>query len=264
MTRGTEFWSEYIVHIPTPEAFGDKAKEKAELLADVRYLLHVGSLMRPRRLAKLAEEKFGLRHVGTYFNIAEDYEICDREYCVEVVDLGLESGEKMAIVSHGIGGSGAEIVIKEMRSLIHWSTAYLGRDESKVQVRCVGRSGTRGTIGDVPYGTVGISTVSYNDDFDVAVPTQNSINSSSNVLKNSIFLMPSALVLPPIIFGLVRDAMCPMKVTFRHTLSTNALNVHRISFGTLSSEVSSSSKWKIIPCMPSATNSALQVLPSVA
>ncbi|MBQ1265767.1 MAG: hypothetical protein IIY06_03245 [Proteobacteria bacterium] len=170
MTRGTEFWSEYIVHIPTPEAFGDKAKEKAELLADVRYLLLVGSLMRPRRLAKLAEEKFGLRHVGTYFNIAEDYEICDREYCVEVVDLGLESGEKMAIVSHGIGGSGAEIVIKEMRSLIHWSTAYLGRDESKVQVRCVGRSGTRGTIGDVPYGTVGISTVSYNDDFDVAVP----------------------------------------------------------------------------------------------
>lgn len=169
MERGTDFWSEYIVHIPLPTAFPDP-KHHAELLANVRYLLLVGSLMRPRRLAKLAEEKFGLKRLGTYFNIVDHYEICDREYCIEVVDLGLKSGETMAIVSHGIGGSGAEIVIKEMRSLIHWSNAYLGRDESKVQLRCVGRSGTRGTLGDVPYGYVGVSTASYNDDFDVALP----------------------------------------------------------------------------------------------
>ena len=167
--RGTDFWSEYIVHIPLPTAFPD-AERRAGLLADVRYLLLVGSLMRPRRLAKLAEERFGLKHVGTYFNIVDDYAICDREYCVEVVDLGLETGEKMAIVSHGIGGSGAEIVIKEMRPLIHWSNAYLGRDESSVRLRCVGRSGTRGTLGDVAYGTVGVSTASYNDELDVALP----------------------------------------------------------------------------------------------
>jgi uridine phosphorylase len=172
MTRGTDFWSEYIVHIPLPTAFED-AKHHAELLANVRYLLLVGSLMRPRRLAKLAEEKFGLKRLGTYFNIVDHYEICDREYCIEIVDLGLETGETMAIVSHGIGGSGAEIVIKEMRALVHWSNAYLGLDESKVQIRCVGRSGTRGTLGDVPYGTVGVSTASYNDEFDVALPDAN-------------------------------------------------------------------------------------------
>ncbi len=172
MARGTDFWSEFIVHIPLPTAFPD-AKKHAELLANVRYLLLVGSLMRPRRLAKLAEEKFGLKHLGTYFNIVDHYEICDREYCVEVVDLGLPTGETMAICSHGIGGSGAEIVIKEMRSLIHWSNAYLGLDESNVKLRCVGRSGTRGTLGNVPYGYVGVSTASYNDNLDVALPDPN-------------------------------------------------------------------------------------------
>ena len=70
MERGTEFWSEYIVHIPLPTAFPDP-KHHAELLANVRYLLLVGSLMRPRRLAKLAEEKFGLKRLGTYFNIVD-------------------------------------------------------------------------------------------------------------------------------------------------------------------------------------------------
>lgn len=172
MKRGTDFWSEYIVHIPLPTAFPD-AQDKARLLANVRYLLLVGSLMRPRRLANLCEAKFGLKKLGTYFNIVDHYEICDREYCVEIVDLGLETGETMAIVSHGIGGSGAEIVIKEMRALVHWANAYLGNDEENVKIRCVGRSGTRGTLGDVAYGTVGVSTASYNDEFDVALPDAN-------------------------------------------------------------------------------------------
>lgn len=167
--RGTEFWENYIVHIPLPTAW-PQARQKAELLANVRYLLLVGSLMRPRKLARVASEKFVLKALGSYFNIVEDHEICDREYNVEVVDLGLASGESMAIVSHGIGGSGAEIVIKEMRALVHWSNAYLGRDESAVQLRAVGRSGTRGTLGDVPYGSVGISTASYDDAFDVSHP----------------------------------------------------------------------------------------------
>ncbi|MFA5625644.1 MAG: hypothetical protein WC966_11420 [Bradymonadales bacterium] len=167
--RGTDFWENYIVHIPLPTAWPN-AREKAEALANVRYLLLVGSLMRPRKLASLAKSSFGLNPVACYFNIVDDHEICDREYNVEVVDLGLKSGETMAIVSHGIGGSGAEIVIKEMRALVHWANAYLGRDESAVQIRAVGRSGTRGTLGDVPYASVGISTASYNDEFDVAHP----------------------------------------------------------------------------------------------
>jgi len=169
MMRGTDFWSDFIVHIPLPTAFEDP-QQKAAMLADVRYLLLVGSLMRPRRLAKLASEAFGLKALGTYFNIIDHFELCDREYCVEVVDLGLPSGETMAIVSHGIGSSGAEIVIKEMRALIHWSNAFLGRDEASVRVRCVGRSGTRGTLGDVAYGSVGISTASFNDNLEVALP----------------------------------------------------------------------------------------------
>ena len=95
MKRGTDFWSEYIVHIPLPTAFPDP-EHHAKLLANVRYLLLVGSLMRPRRLANLCESKFGLKKLGTYFNIVDHYEICDREYCVEIVDLGLASGETMA------------------------------------------------------------------------------------------------------------------------------------------------------------------------
>lgn len=164
-----DFWSEYIVHIPLPTEWPN-AKEKAELLANVRYLMLVGSLMRPRKLANLSQEKFGLKALGTYFNIVEDHAIADREYNVEVVDLGLPSGETMAIVSHGIGGSGAEIVIKEMRALVHWANDYLGKSTDDVRIRAVGRSGTRGTLADVPYGSVGISTASYSDEFDVSMP----------------------------------------------------------------------------------------------
>ena len=163
-------WNDYIVHLPKPEDFGvERAQAKAQMLADVRYLLVVGSLRRPRRLAEFASAELGMKHVGSYFDIVEDWQVGDREFCVEVVDLGLDTPATVAIASHGIGGSGAEIVIAELSALIRYARQSLGLPDI-APIRAVGRSGTRGTLGDQAYGTVGISTASYAPDFDVAHP----------------------------------------------------------------------------------------------
>ena len=42
-------WQPFVVHLPLPEAFGDEADARARVLSQVRYLLVVGSLLRPRR-----------------------------------------------------------------------------------------------------------------------------------------------------------------------------------------------------------------------
>lgn len=169
MSRSEVNWEDYIVHLPKPEAFGDQWREKAEMLANVRYFLVVGSLTRPRKSAALAEERLGMRHIGSYFDVIRSSDIGDREYNIEIVDLGLEEPVHVAIGSHGIGASGAEILIAELTALIHYSRGLLGL-EGEHEIFGVGRSGTRGCLVDHAYGTLGISTVSYDDRFDAATP----------------------------------------------------------------------------------------------
>jgi len=169
MSRSEVNWEDYVVHLPKPEAFGELWREKAMLLAGVRYLLVVGSLTRPRKSAALAEQQLGMKHVGSYFDVTRSSEIGDREYNIELVDLGLGEPVRVAIASHGIGASGAEIVIAELTALIHYSRGLLGLDADH-EILGVGRSGTRGCLVDHPYGTLGISTVSYDDRFDAATP----------------------------------------------------------------------------------------------
>lgn len=167
-------WHDYVVHLPLPQDFGtERAAARAALLCQVRYLLVVGSLRRPRRVAELAASELGLRHVGTYFDIVDDPDVCDREYNIEVVDLGLESelGRPVhaAVVSHGIGASGVEIVLTELPALIQLCRAQCGLGGAW-RIDGVGRSGTRATLSRHEYGTVGISTASFDDALEVALP----------------------------------------------------------------------------------------------
>jgi uridine phosphorylase len=165
-------WADYVVHLPQPAHFGDAEGEaRARLLRDVRYLLLVGSLDRPRRIAIDAQERLGMPRVGTYFDVGADRAVMDREFNIEVVDIG--GGAHAAVVSHGIGMSGAEIVIYELLSLINLDRQQRGLPGQHVLCG-VGRSGTRATLrSDVPLGCVGISTASFSDDFQVALPDPN-------------------------------------------------------------------------------------------
>ncbi len=162
-------WSDYVVHLPMPHAFGaERAAEKAKLLEKVRYFLLVGSLMRPRRIAQHVAKELGMPWVGTYFNLLDDHAVADREFNIEVVGLGTDPDVHVAIVSHGIGGSGAEIVLRELSALVHVAQEAAGNAWQPI---CgVGRSGTRGTLADIAYGTIGISSASFRDDFTVSLP----------------------------------------------------------------------------------------------
>jgi uridine phosphorylase len=138
------------------------------MLRNIRYLLLVGSLDRPRKIAEYAVENLGMSRVGTYFDIGSDRAVVDREFNIEVIDMG--GGAHAAIASHGIGMSGAEIVILELMSLINLDRQLRGLDDQHLLCG-VGRSGTRATLrSDIPLGCVGISTASFSDDFEVALP----------------------------------------------------------------------------------------------
>ena len=166
-------WRDFIVHLPTPDAFASKGgaaevARRAELLRGVRYFVLVGSLDRPRRIAKHAVASLGMSPVGSYFDLADDRGVADREFNIEVISLDGSPDAKVAIVSHGIGMSGAEIVIAELFALVN-----LVHETTLAEPRLicgVGRSGTRGTLANIPYGTVGINTVSYSDTFETATP----------------------------------------------------------------------------------------------
>lgn len=156
-------WAERIVHLPRPEAFGDASQRHAELLRDVRYLLLVGSLRRPRKIA----EKLGLEHLGTYVDDIVHPHLHDREFNVEILDLGTSPPARVAVASHGIGVSGVEIVLVELFSLLNLVLA----PEDRTHLLCgVGRSGTRGGLRAFEYGTVGLSTASFSDTYDCALP----------------------------------------------------------------------------------------------
>jgi uridine phosphorylase len=166
-------WSDYVVHLPHPAHLADhygeeEAEARAASLRQVRYLLLVGSLDRPRKVAVDAAARLGMPRVGTYFDVGNDRAVVDREFNIEVIDIG--EGAHAAIISHGIGMSGAEIVIYEMLSLLNLDRQRRGL--SGQHVLCgVGRSGTRATLrSDVALGSVGISTASLSDDFQVAMP----------------------------------------------------------------------------------------------
>lgn len=146
------FLKDYIVHFPVHE-------RKLEQLKGIESLIVVGS---PVRAAKLAKHFLNFRDWG--FAVSNEY--ChlksgdtDREYSLYSVEWP-EQNFKVGIASHGIGASGIEIVLSEVSALI----ALANGDSSKVNpLKAAVRSGTRGTIVDVPLGTVALSTETFNE-----------------------------------------------------------------------------------------------------
>ncbi len=141
---------DYIVHFPVID-------ERLETLKDLQGLIAVGS---PVRAAKLAEHfktfrDWGRAKTQTYCHIVSGE--TDREYSLFTVEWP-QINFKIGIASHGIGASGVEIVLSEISAL----TALASGTEC-TPLKAVIRSGTRGTLADVPLGTIALTTQAYSE-----------------------------------------------------------------------------------------------------
>lgn len=152
---------DHIVHLPVPSDFED-ASERVRLLKDIRGMILVGSPARAQAIAKWAKEKRGAQ-TGCYCDLRSEPEKVSREFALYTARVPGQPG--IAIVSHGIGLSGVEIVLSEVPALLH-----LAADGKSEPLRGVIRSGTRGTIAPVPLGCVALSTSSLDDHLDRVFP----------------------------------------------------------------------------------------------
>lgn len=156
--------ADFVVHLPHPDALSADAAARTALLEGVDHLVLVGSPRRARSIAQLAHEEFGA-------GPAADACYCDltvpgrdetgREYAVYAFDVG---GRRVAVASHGIGESGAEVVLSELPALIHWVQG------ERATIRGAIRCGTRGTLSQLPLGCVGLSTMCHNEHLDRLAP----------------------------------------------------------------------------------------------
>lgn len=157
----------YVVHFPKPGQLQQHAARREALLHDVEYLILVGSPGRARRIAQLAFEDYGADRdadQACYCDLTQPgYDESGREYAVYAFTL--PGGQKVAAVSHGIGESGAEIVLGELPALI---ALYQGGRAPRI--KGVLRCGTRGTLARVPLGCVALTTQSHNDGLDALAP----------------------------------------------------------------------------------------------
>jgi uridine phosphorylase/cytidine deaminase len=150
----------HVVHIPKPSDLKQDAAERAALLHGIGFFLLVGS---PKRARGVAEEiASGGGEVGCYCDLTEaGRDETVREFAVWVArPPGMQ--HRVAVVSHGIGESGVEIVLSELPALIALETG------APPTLKAVIRAGTRGTLERVPLGCVAVSTRTLNDTFDVA------------------------------------------------------------------------------------------------
>jgi cytidine deaminase len=142
---------DYIVHFPLIE-------NRLDSLKGIESLIVVGS---PIRAAKLAEHfryfsDWEPAIVNTYCHIVSGE--TDREYSLFSVEWPQQKF-KLGIASHGIGASGIEIILSEIGALL-----ALANETEVSPIKAVVRSGTRGTIADVPLGTIALTTESYNEE----------------------------------------------------------------------------------------------------
>ncbi len=164
---------QHVVHLPKPADLEADADHRRELLRGVRYLILVGSPRRARRIAKLAHDQFGaLRDAdgSCYCDLSlPGRDESAREYAIYVPELtaaGGAAGPRVAVVSHGIGKAGAEIVLSELPALI-----ALAQDGEAAAIRGVVRCGTRGTLSRVPLGCVALSTACHNESLERIAPS---------------------------------------------------------------------------------------------
>ncbi len=152
----------YVIHLPKPSDLKADAAARTALLEDIGYMLLVGSPKRAEAVAKLVAEEGG--EAGCYCDLsAPGRDETVREFAVYVVRLpGMR--RRVAVVSHGIGESGVEIVLSEVPALIALATGRAPELEGVI------RAGTRGTLEQVPMGCVALSTRTFNDLFEEVHP----------------------------------------------------------------------------------------------
>ncbi len=158
---------DYVVHLPIPKYLKADAEARAALLKDVSYIILVGSPSRARQVAAVAHREFGAitdENTGCYVDLSvPGRDETTREYALYVSRF--ENGPNIAVVSHGIGYSGVEIVLSEVPALMHVAQGYAP------SIHGVVRCGTRGTLSQVPLGCIALSTLTYSDEFDKVTPS---------------------------------------------------------------------------------------------
>lgn len=164
---------QYLLHLPKPGELSADADHRRELLRGVRYLVVCGSSVRARRVAELARERFGAPRdaiESCYCDLAVPGRgESGREFAVYVPELpGAEGGPgaRVAVVSHGIGPSGVEIVLSEVPALV-----ALAQDGEAPEIRGVVRCGTRGTLSRAPTGSVALSTSCHDESLERVLPS---------------------------------------------------------------------------------------------
>jgi homotetrameric cytidine deaminase len=141
---------DYTVHFPVIQS-------KLSLLKNIQGLIVVGSPIRAAKLARYFRQfkDWETATVSTYCHIVTGE--TDREYSLFVVEWP-KAKFKIGIASHGIGASGVEILLSELSAL------FAMANHSKINpIKAVIRSGTRGTLADVPLGTIALTTKAYNE-----------------------------------------------------------------------------------------------------
>jgi cytidine deaminase len=150
---------DYVVHFPI---FHNKLK----LLKGLDRLILVGSPIRAKALSKYFQQLnlWGGCTSFSYCDIVLGE--TDREFNL-FVNEWKDCGLKVGIVSHGIGGSGVEIVLSELSALIGIANE---RNDQKSPLKAVIRCGTRGTLIDVKLGSLALTTEAFNQNFDSSLP----------------------------------------------------------------------------------------------
>ena len=157
--REPESVKEYVVHFPLPDALETDAESRRQLLNGIEYILLVGSPARARKVITLAHEMFGSAtdaDSGCYCDLTvEGRNESGREFVLYVIQI--PGGPNIAVSSHGIGEAGVEIVLSELPALLAYTAG------AHPNIRGVIRAGTRGTMSQVPLGSVALSTRTAND-----------------------------------------------------------------------------------------------------
>jgi len=155
---------DFVVHFPRPGDLGGDVEARVALLREVQFLLLVGSPSRARAVAEQARETLGVEG-GCYCDLTvAGRDETTREMAAWTLPLW-EGGPRVAVLSHGIGESGVEIVLSEFPALLHLVNGVAPT------IRGVIRAGTRGTLSQVPLGCIALSTSVFNDVLDRLTPS---------------------------------------------------------------------------------------------
>ncbi len=185
---------DYIVHLPVIE-------NKLADLVGLESLIVVGSPARAQKLLNYFKQRFssdsaqvssnnvidwGVAEISSYCDIVSGN--TDREYSLFIIHWP-DIDFKVGIASHGIGASGVEIVLSEVSALIALANSkYMIRqnaqntNQSKIPLKAVIRSGTRGTISNASLGTIAITTEAFSEQ-DQVLPNSDLTEELENAAK---------------------------------------------------------------------------------